>query len=139
MGLWGWGCGCWDDREFFSVLHGTCSGMYISVFDDEEDEQPQRRGGARQRDEEGYEIGEGGEDDGGGGGGGGRGYFDRGREGKGGGQLDRGRGGDRGGSLILNASGVGRVGGLLVVVGDIEDDRRPAQRRRYDVLPPLAP
>ncbi|XP_059069673.1 uncharacterized protein LOC131859662 [Cryptomeria japonica] len=105
------------------------------AFDDDGDDQPQRRGGARQRDEEGEEIGEGGRDDGGGGGGGGRGGFDRGR---GGGDRGRGDGGDRG-RIALGAGGVGRVGAVLAMMDGIEDDRRPTQRRRYDVLPPPPP
>ncbi|XP_057859678.2 cold shock protein 2-like [Cryptomeria japonica] len=124
----------------------------LPAFDDEEDEQPERQGGVRQIDEEGEEVGQGGGDDGGGdGGGGGGGYGgdrgglgrDRGQGGDGGRDRarDRGRGGDgeRGGELVLGVGGVGRVGAMLAAVGGIEDDRRPAQRRRSNVLPPVTP
>lgn len=48
--------------------------------------------------------------------------------------VDRGRGG-----LAIRARGEERVGEVIAVVGGIDELRRPAQRRRTDVLLPPTP
>ncbi|XP_057857843.2 splicing factor U2af small subunit B-like [Cryptomeria japonica] len=136
--IWDYGAGVVDvgmTEEFstyfmaYAVACISDSTELLPSFDDDEEQHPQRPGGARQREEyKGEEVGEGG-------GGGGRGY--------GGGGDGGGRGGAKGrsgrGGLVLSAGGGGRLGAVLAIVGGIEDDRQPAQRKRSNVLSPTMP